>query len=57
MDPSRCLFCTQAVAASQPRCPAFQLAGMAAYAACCAGCSTASLGIAGAPAEQPGVAR
>jgi hypothetical protein len=54
MDPSRCLFCTQAVAAHQPRCPALQLAGVAAHAAC----STASPGITGgAPAEQPGAAR
>lgn len=57
MDPTRCLFCTQVVAVRQPRCSAFQLAGVAAHAACCGGCSIISLGIAGgAPAEQPGAA-
>ena len=35
-----CLLCCRLVDPRQPRCPAFALAGVAAHAGCCGGCTT-----------------
>jgi hypothetical protein len=35
-----CLLCCHPVKPGQPRCPAFALAGISAYAGCCGGCAS-----------------
>jgi hypothetical protein len=35
-----CLFCGRQLASIERHCPAFALAGVAAHAGCCGGCST-----------------
>jgi hypothetical protein len=35
-----CLLCSRPVGPTEPRCPAFALAEVAAHAGCCGGCAT-----------------
>jgi hypothetical protein len=35
-----CLLCCRPVKPGEPRCPAFALAGIAAHAGCCGGCTS-----------------